>query len=361
MTVEPVEAILSQAQFKALGTAAASKTPLSAFHAVAESPTASLPVEMLLDDGRALQPRWWSVSEVLAQADRSGAVTYLGPEGTMQAAVYGRAGPDPAVMVRNVGDRVIIHSPPLVGETIWLMRELVGSSAIGNGAFELELPIDEARTLFAVLDGARRHSLRVMAGDRPEGPTIADFAEVMTATTADDPSMWLAPYGDRLLGTSPLDADELASGLKALQASGLLRVEDDTVVLGETAERLLDDLMMLKGHLLLRAARTREDGVSDLVEVHGLRGSSGSFVMWSVFEGVVTIHPVSALLLCELMARFLAGPELIIASTLSSASGSMPGVTPPASPTSSAHFCHSCGAEFTGDAQFCARCGAHRT
>jgi hypothetical protein len=90
---------------------------------------------------------------------------------------------------------------------------------------------------------------------------------------------------------------------------GLLRVEADKVLLGEVAEWLLDNL-------LFRATQLRGDGITDLVEVRGLRGNSGSFVMWSVFEGVVSITAGCGLALCALAARFLSGPELIIASTM---------------------------------------------
>lgn len=316
MTVEPVEATLSHAQFKALGTAAGLHSPLSAFHPVADAPTAPLPVEMLLNGQPVIEPRWSHVAAILGHADRCGAVTYSGPEGAIQTTVYGMAGDETPVMVRNAGDQLIVTSPALVGETVWLMRQLVGNSAVSNGRVELELPTDQARTLFAVLDGARRHSLRVMACDREPGPAVADFAEVMTATTASDPSVWLAPYSDQLLGFEALNADELAAGLTALQAQGLLRVEANKVVLGQAVELLLDNLLMVEGHFHFRATQLRDDGITDLVEIRVLRGTTGSFVLWSVFEGVVSISAVSGLVLCELAARFLSGPELIIASTM---------------------------------------------
>jgi hypothetical protein len=223
-----------------------------------------------------------------------------------------------------------------------------------------ELPAAELRyrgaaaglwALAGLVDAHRQQGLEALLARRAPPPfaVSADVVELrlIDAATMADPR-WFASMLDMLAGPAPAGEKEVAQGLSALRAAGL--IDEDPIGLWHPSEAAMAAFAELEAPLagvaLSLATRQTEisasDGDGDLPQL---------LVLVRTLTGLVLVQPAAD---DGMELRFVRGSDMItlLGSELARATSQAEGRMPPP------RFCTICGVKAAPGDRFCASCGA---
>jgi hypothetical protein len=329
----PIDVFLTEEQMFALGAQLGeSHSRLSPLTPTTDRRRAAstarvLNTELVTAEGK-LRPDLVPAFQTLANASAFSSVGYLSRSLVLEVAAYY---PDPtsglpAVSLSNTGEGFQLQSPPISTGILEILRQHIGDSLLRDIELEIDLPILEIWLFFGVIDAARRAVFDRILGRGGESPRHLTLQEIYDGLEMVDNEMqWLAPYFDDCLSLAKPSMREVESGIGRLAEGGWVSISDQNVVLTDMMEKLVDEFLLLNGHLRIRAAALDSRGEAASSDVRVIQGRSRLNLAWSHDQGSIDLLTLSSAQTLLLLSSMVEDPASILdEGSLSSSAGVAP-------------------------------------
>jgi hypothetical protein len=270
--------------------------------------------DLVRDDGR-LRTELVPAFQVLAHAKSFTSVAYLCNTYMLETAIYyPEAGSGlPPVSLSNTGEGFQLQSPSRKEGVLELLRQYFGDSLLRKIELETELPLMDMWMLLGVIDAGRRARLNSILAKEAGPPPPISVKDIHAGLEGSDPELqWLAPYFDDCLSLATLALGEVEAGVKRLTQHGMVSVSDDRVMPGPLVEELIEEFLLVNGHLRVRAAGLDRSGEVVTSDIRGIQGRAGTILVWSHDNAsidLVSLSPAQALVL---VSSLVENPSAIV-------------------------------------------------
>lgn len=329
----PIDVFITEEQMFALGAqlgeSQSKLSPLtpSTDRRRAASTARVLNTELVTAEGK-LRSELLPAFQTLAHATAFTSVGYLSRSFIFEVATYY---PDPtsglpAVSLSNTGEGFQLQSPPISSGILEILRQYIGDGLLRDIELEIDLPMLEMWLFFGVIDAARRVAFDRILGDGADGAQNLTVQGIYDGLERVDSEMqWLAPYFDDCLSLAKPSMKEVESGIGRLAERGWLQVSDQNVILADMMEKLVDEFLLLNGHLRIRAAALDSRGEVASSDVRVIQGRSRLNFAWSHDQGSIDLLTLSSAQTLLLLSSMVEDPAAILEEgSLSSGAGATP-------------------------------------
>ncbi len=246
--------------------------------------------------------------KTLATAQSYGLVVYSGEDANFEAGLYyppQGTGHPAALMLSNEGLR--LQSPPHITNWVNTLGQFVGESVVKPVEFEMELAIQEAWLLFAVIDCTRRQIMKSMAEDGNLEQISIPVDDVVKTLTNDN-LQWLSAYFAAAHEHPQPDESSVPSIIQTLDAKSLLSYDGNRITPTEKTVELAATFLTIDGHVRLQAATldNRHQPINSLI--WGVQGRGNAFLMWTPDETGVSIFCLSSAQTMVIISSLLEDP-----------------------------------------------------
>lgn len=250
--------------------------------------------------------------ETLARPWAMGALIYQGLGMHVDTSVYFPAGKNtPSVQVSTETEQLRLQNPPQVEATCALLAEKTGAMLSDPLNVQWQLPAAEALTLATILDVARKLELQRLLADQTSAdlPPIPTQAVTQMLAALSQNAQWLHVQLRTSLDLPALDSQSYQASLLGLAQKQLVSLSADSLNLSEEVRRALAGLLIVEGHLVLRALQVDEESKSLRgAEIRIAQGRTGAFLGWIAEQGSVQFFSASAGAVISLAHKVLLTP-----------------------------------------------------
>ncbi len=282
------------------------KSPLSPFQSGAENQP---PPAAITSNGK-FQSHLKPALQTLARAKGFGAAAYFSGDDLLDVSIYSSDSGTPDVALFLAEDGVRIESPADAGTVLDWLGQRIGTSLLRQSDVDLELSYEEALTLFATVDAARRRKLKELSGAADNEGEELKKEDLVSALTFDEEGFqWLAPHfanSHNLPGISESQAEQL---LMKLTQKGFMVINADRITLSETLSNLANDLLVLSGHLLLTKAEADQDQRISMTEIRAVQGLKNALLLWTDDGKQVQLMGASPAQVMRIAIDILSSPD----------------------------------------------------
>jgi hypothetical protein len=286
--------------------------------------------DLVTDDGR-MRPELVPAFQVLAKASSFASVAYICNDFVLEIATYySDVGSGlPPVSLSNTGEGFQLQSPSGKEGILELLRQYIGDGLLRKIELEIDLPLMDMWMLFGVIDAGRRAKLnRILAKDTGQ-PKALSMKDIHAGLEGSDPDLqWLAPYFDDCLSLATPTLGEVEAGVNRLAKLGLVSVSGDSVLPGTLVVDLIEEFLLVNGHLRVRAAGLDRSDEAVTSDVRGIQGRAGSILVWSHDNASIDLINLSPAQALVLVSSLVENPGAIVEEGASPLAASIPTAPP---------------------------------
>ena len=190
------------------------------------------------------------------------------------------------VSLTMADDGVLMESPPDMESVLVWLEQRIGLEQVRDCVFEAELELDTAYTLLGLVDAVRKRVFASMAGNASVDIARIPVDDIKAAMSVPDEGEfeylhWLAPHFAESHDLKELDKSAIKSNLDALKKKGMLQVDGENIIPGESIDDLAGNFLTVNGHLRLQAAFLDKKDQLRATEVRGVLGQGNAVLLWT--------------------------------------------------------------------------------
>ena len=320
---------------------------------IARKSKKSLPKEWLQKKDQ-LKPEIAAMVQGISAATSFTFLEFLTKKKTYHTSVYySGTTMDSGFSLTDTGDQVRIQKPAVMEAAVDLISLHTGESLLNRLGWDMELDIDDALILLAIIDGARRKTLNALLGSAPD--LLISLKDIQQSLkTKKGGRQWLSGTLGDSLGLKIPGREKAQESLKRLENKKLITRKGKKWQPGEMAGTLVSELLLLDSHINLRSVTTLENNELGMTEIHVASGFANAHLLWSRGEETVKMVGLSSMELLAMLYDMIRPGIKKMPDRGSEVEKQGPEEKRRPS------FCRQCGAELAPDDKFCTKCGQAR-